>query len=571
MFRNCLEQGLRVRGGGVDSSVNEHAEDERNAVIGNFGTTLLLLLKLTRVSTVQYDSIIIGSGIAGLNLARKLSQAGHKVFIAAKEAVTEGSSKYAQGGVAVCSPLNPEDNCESHIEDTLRASKGLANPETVKAIVTNAWPRLEELIKFGVNFDKDFNIEGSHSYSRVMHVADATGRAILKPLLDRVSRNHNVSIAQGTECISLLKSGSKVVGARFRNIAREEFDVFASNVVLASGGLGGLYEESTNPSILTGDGIALAYDAGAEIENLEFVQFHPTVFFAGRSQARFKQRNFLITEAVRGAGALLRNINGELFAQNYHPDAELATRDIVSRAIIAEMKVTGADCVFLDMRAIPRETLLTKFPNVYQTCRDYGYKLEQDLLPVRPAAHYTIGGIKTDINGRSNLEGLWALGECASNGLHGANRLASNSLLECIVVSDFVATDILSLQENCVSSLRGAKGDEVTHLANGLLHFTGNDVKATSNYPECVDLDEIRSILDKYVGLERSAEGLKYAQELISKLPDSAQKTTAMLLIVSATQRQESRGTHYRSDFPDANIEFEHSTIISKPSLTHHV
>ncbi len=502
------------------------------------------------MSISKYDSIIIGSGIAGLNLARKLSQAGQHVFIAAKEAVTEGSSKYAQGGVAVCSPLNPEDNCESHIEDTIRASKGLANPETVKAIVTNAWPRLEELIKFGVNFDKDFNIEGSHSYSRVMHVADATGRAILKPLLDRVSRNHNVSIAQGTECISLLKSGSRVVGARFRNITRDEFDVLAPNVILASGGLGGLYEESTNPSILTGDGIALAYDAGAEIENLEFVQFHPTVFFAGRSQARFKQRNFLITEAVRGAGALLRNINGELFAQNYHPDAELATRDIVSRAIIAEMKATGADCVFLDMRAIPRETLLSKFPNVYQTCRDYGYKLEQDLLPVRPAAHYTIGGIKTDINGRTNLDGLWALGECASNGLHGANRLASNSLLECIVVSDFVATDILATTQ------------VVTE---------GQEYNVVSKYPECSDLDEIRSILDKHAGLERSADTLNYAYELLSKLSESAQRTTALLLVDSARKREESRGTHYRSDFPDTRTEFEHSTIITKPALSHHV
>ncbi len=532
------------------------------------------------MSIGKYDSIIIGSGIAGLNLARKLSQAGQRVFIAAKEAVTEGSSKYAQGGVAVCSPLNPEDNCESHIEDTIRASKGLANPETVKAIVTNAWPRLEELIKFGVNFDKDFNIEGSHSYSRVMHVADATGRAILKPLLDRVSRNHNVSIAQGTECISLLKSGSRVVGARFRNITRDEFDVLAPNVIFASGGLGGLYEESTNPSILTGDGIALAYDAGAEIENLEFVQFHPTVFFAGRSQARFKQRNFLITEAVRGAGALLRNINGELFAQNYHPDAELATRDIVSRAIIAEMKTTGADCVFLDMRAIPRETLLSKFPNVYQTCRDYGYKLEVDLLPVRPAAHYTIGGIKTDINGRTSVEGLWALGECASNGLHGANRLASNSLLECIVVSDFVATDVLRNQDyNChpersEGSLYIAQDLEILRGACSERQRTAqNDEQflRTSNYPECTDLDEIRSILDKHVGLERSIEGLNYAYELISKMPESAPRTTALLLIASARERKESRGTHYRSDFPKTSIEFDHSTIISKPSLSHHV
>jgi L-aspartate oxidase len=351
--------------------------------------------------------------------------------------------------------------------------------------------------------------------------------------------------------------------------------VLATNVIFASGGLGGLYEESTNPSILTGDGIALAYDAGAEIENLEFVQFHPTVFFAGRSQARFKQRNFLITEAVRGAGALLRNINGELFAQNYHPDAELATRDIVSRAIIAEMKSTGADCVFLDMRAIPRETLLSKFPNVYQTCRDYGYKLEQDLLPVRPAAHYTIGGIKTNINGRTNLDGLWALGECASNGLHGANRLASNSLLECIVVSDFVATDVLACDRHperifChPERSEGSLGDSIGIVTPSSM--ANDDIKASSNYPECHDLDEIRSILDKHAGLERSADTLNYAYELLSKLPESAQRTTALLLVDSARKREESRGTHYRSDFPDTRTEFEHSTIITKPALSHHV
>jgi len=518
------------------------------------------------VSSSRYDSIIIGSGIAGLNLARKLSQAGQRVFIAAKEAVTEGSSKYAQGGVAVCSPLNPEDNCDSHIEDTLRASKGLANADTVRAIVTSAWPRLEELIKFGVNFDKDFNIEGSHSYSRVMHVADATGRAILKPLLDKVSRNHLVSIAQGTECISLLKNGSRVVGARFRNITGDDYDLLADNIILASGGLGGLYEESTNPSILTGDGIALAYDAGAQIENLEFVQFHPTVFFAGRSQASFKQRNFLITEAVRGAGALLRNINGELFAQKYHPDAELATRDIVSRAIIAEMKATGADCVFLDMRDIPRETLLTKFPNVYQTCRNYGYRLERDLLPVRPAAHYTIGGIKTDINGRTSVDGLWALGECASNGLHGANRLASNSLLECIVVSDFVATDVLSLGADS-----GCHSESHRHPERS----EGSPCSVSHCEPQakqspCDDLSLIRTLLDKHVSLERSAEGLNYARTEIAKLAESNYRTTALLLIDSALARKESRGTHYRSDYPETSSDFETSTIITKP-ITQHV
>ncbi len=474
----------------------------------------------------KYDTLIIGSGIAGLNLARKLAQAGQRVFLASKEAVTEGSSKYAQGGVAVVSPLNPEDKSESHIEDTLRAGWGLCDPEVVSLIIDSAWSKLEELIKLGVNFDKDFNIEGSHSYSRVMHVADATGRAILKPLLDKVSRNHRVSIAQGSQCLSLIKSGDFVVGARFRDIEDSEYDIWAQSVVLATGGLGALYLESSNPSILTGDGIALAYDAGAEIRDLEFVQFHPTVFFPP------SKAPLLITEAVRGAGALLRNTHGELFAERYHPEAELATRDIVSRAIVQEMKLTKSDFVYLDFRVIDSSLLETKFPNIYKKSLTYGYDLKTDLLPVRPAAHYTVGGIRTDVQGRTRVKGLYALGEVASTALHGANRLASNSLLECIVVSDFLADTILA---------------ESSRVSVDTSDFSYSSSLAPVSHS---DLLTIRRLVSRAAGLEREEQTLLEAIQQLALLPESLVKTTASLLLKMALERRESRGTHYRSDYP---------------------
>jgi len=487
-------------------------------------------------TTNKVDTIIIGSGISGLNLARKLAQAGQEVFIASKEAVTEGSSKYAQGGVAVVSPLNPEDKVESHIEDTLRAGKGLSKAEVVQAIVENAWPKVEELIKLGVKFDKGFNIEGSHSFNRVMHVADATGRAIMKPLLDRVSRNYKVSISQGTEALSLIKSGDRVVGARFVDIAANEFDVYANTVVLATGGMASIFKESTTPNILTGDGLMLAYEAGAELENLEFVQFHPTVMKIGQS-------NFLVTEALRGAGAVLRNINGELFAHKYHPDAELATRDIVSRAIVLEMQATQSDHVMLDLRSIASTVLKTKFPNITHKAIELGYDLSKDFLPVRPAAHYSIGGIKVNLTGQSSVPGLYAIGEAACNGFHGANRLASNSLLECIVVADFVAEDILS-QDSC-------KIQSISYCSQ---------LPATA--PE--DLMKIREIMTEYVSLERSSQGLSAAFNQLQSLRETRTRNLALLLVDSALRRRESRGCHNRVDFPQSSEEYNKTIIQSK-------
>lgn len=503
--------------------------------------------------TTNYDTIIIGSGIAGLNLARKLGEKGQKVFVAAKEAVTEGSSKYAQGGVAVVSPNNPEDSVESHISDTLKSGKGICNEEVVTEVIKSGWAKVQELIDLGAEFDSGFNLEGSHSYKRILHKGDSTGRAILKPLVDVVSRDYNVSIQQGTEAISLIKSDSKVIGVRFADITGEEFDVLANNVVLATGGIAAIYQDFTCPEILTGDGIALAYDAGAKIENLEFVQFHPTVLKSKDG------KNFLISEALRGAGALLRNSKGELFAEKYHPDAELATRDIVSRAIFTEMKLDDSDHVFIDARELGKEFLEAEFPTIYQTCLSYGFDLSKDLVPVRPAAHYSIGGVKTELNGRTNVEGLYAIGEVASTGLHGANRLASNSLLECIVMADYVAEDILE-------NNRAIMGENFEYCSDYFVPFSFDEKKVHDE-----TLENIRGVMTKNLSVERRQKAIQSTLKYLESMPSCKELTVATLLAKSALSRKESRGVHFRVDAPKPLAAFERSTIISKDSAVRKV
>lgn len=532
----------------------------------------------------HFDTVVIGSGLAGLNLAKKLADAGQSVFICSKHAITEGSSKYAQGGVAVVSPLNAEDNLESHIKDTLNSGQELCNEEVVKAILAQAWTEVSNLIELGVEFDKSFNLEGSHSYKRIMHVGDATGRALIKPLIDAISGNNNVFISQGYEAMSLIKdkSSSAVIGVRLETLSGQDMedinqevmsvDIWADNVVLATGGIGAIYQDTTNPDIARGDGIALAYDAGAKIENLEFVQFHPTVF---KSK---KGKNFLISETMRGAGALLRNSRKQLFAENYHPDAEMATRDIVSRAIVSEMRKTDADFVYIDATKLSKEELETQFPSIYNYCLYQGYDLAKDLLPVRPAAHYSIGGIKTDLAGRTNIPGLYAIGECASNGLHGANRLASNSLLECLVVPSFTATAILEsrsqlanhkLETTLLQMETRRRLDDLDFIDNNFEYCS--DYHLTNVYEEQLkqrnNLDLIRDVITKNLGIERREKSMRSTLKYLESLTDCKERTVAILLTKSALQRKESRGAHYRIDSPKAINSCARSTILSKDSL----
>lgn len=508
----------------------------------------IYLIKMLDEKTSHFDTIILGSGIAGLNLARKLADKGLKVFISSKEAITEGSSKYAQGGIAVVSPKNSEDNLESHIADTIKSGKGLCDKNVVEQVINNGWNKVKELIELGAQFDETFNLEGSHSYRRILHKGDATGRVILKVLIDECSRSHNIFIQQGTEAISLIKNQAKVIGVRFSDITGTEFNVFANNVVIATGGLAAIYQDFTCPEILTGDGIALAYDAGAKIENLEFIQFHPTVF-------RTKDgKNFLISEALRGAGALLKNSRREHFAEKYHPDAELATRDIVSRAIFTEMKYDDSDHVFIDARELGKGFLEKQFPNIYQTCLENGYDLSKDLLPVKPAAHYSIGGIKTELNGKTNIDGLYAIGEAASTGLHGANRLASNSLLECLVMADFLAESLIKENYNLLI-------EDYEYCSD---YFVPQSYEEKNYFAK--NLENIRNVMSKNLSVERRQKSIQATLKYLESLEPCKELTVAILIAKSALSRKESRGVHYRVDAPKPVKAFERSTIISKDS-----
>lgn len=495
-----------------------------------------------------YDTIVIGSGIAGLSLAYRLAEGGQKVFIASKEAITEGSSKYAQGGVAVVSPFNEQDSVLQHLDDTIAAGAGLCNPEIVKVFIENGWQAVKEVIDLGISFDDDYHLEAAHHQRRVLHKGDSTGREILKVLVDKVSRSKNIAISQGTEAISLLKTQDRVCGMRFVTVTGDEFDILASNVVLACGGYAGLFERYTCPQILTGDGIALAYDAGAKIENLEFIQFHPTVFENNLGQS------FLISEALRGAGAKLLNSKKENFAHRFDSRAELAARDVLCRTIFLEMKSTNSDFVYLDARNLGKTLLETKFPLIYKHCLTQGFDLSQDLLPVKPAAHYSIGGIKVDQNGQTSVHGLYAIGEASSTGLHGANRLASNSLLECLVGSKLTSKIILN--KNIDPTITA-----YDYCSN---YFVAHDYCEREEYKKI--LEEIRSIVSRNLAMERKQKSIEASIKLLESLPNVKEKTTALLIAKSALLRKESRGCHFRIDTPRSSKQFERSTIISKDS-----
>jgi L-aspartate oxidase len=519
----------------------------------------------------NYDFIVIGSGVAGLSFALKAAEHG-EVAIITKRAPSDSNTAWAQGGVACVT--STEDSFELHIADTLEAGAGLCDENAVRMVVSEGPARIRELIALGVQFDEreipagggamelDLGKEGGHSKRRVLHSRDTTGREIEATLLNAVSAHPNITVWQRHMAVDLITSAklgfaaeNRCLGVYVLNEDTGEVETFRTlRMALASGGCGKVYLYTTNPSVATGDGVAMAWRAGATIANMEFVQFHPTCLYHPEA------RSFLITEAVRGEGGVLKNARGEPFMDKYHPLASLAPRDIVARAIDAEMKRTGEKCVYLDISHRPAEFVRERFPNIYETLLRYGIDMTSQPVPVVPAAHYQCGGVRTDLDGATNIPGLYAIGEVACTGLHGANRLASNSLLEGLVLAHRAYERSLRAEP-----FKGRHFEEyqTPEWTSGNVQDIDELVVIYHNW------DEIRRLMWDYVGivrtdkrLQRAAARLRNLQAEIHEFYWNFKVTTdllelrnlalvAALIVDSALSRKESRGLHYTLDYPN--------------------
>lgn len=468
----------------------------------------------------KYDILVIGSGIAGLTYALKVAQKlpNSKVAIVTKADENESNTKYAQGGVAVVLDLL-KDSYESHIQDTLRAGDGFCNLKAVTAVITEGPAMLEKLITWGVDFDKnkagtlDFGLEGGHSKHRVVHHKDITGFEIEQKLLAEMHRTSNIDMFSQHFAVELItehhlknisanQKNETCFGAYILNEKTGKIETFLAKItLLATGGVGQVYQNTTNPIIATGDGIAMAKRAGAQIENMEFIQFHPTALYYPQISP-----SFLISEAVRGFGALLRNKAGDRFMMKYDERGELASRDIVSRAIDNELKQSGDNCVYLDCRHLDLKAFKIHFPNILKQVNDIGIDLKIDMIPVVPAAHYLCGGIKVNLNGQTNITNLFACGECSCTGLHGANRLASNSLLEALVFAQRCYLKSVALIDNI-------------NIPNNIPNW---DDAGTTNPKELIlithNRNELQILMNDYVGIIRSNERLNRAAKRLNIL-----------------------------------------------------
>lgn len=526
----------------------------------------------------RYSTVIVGSGIAGLYAALKIEQQTKLpdgILILTKSKLGESNSRYAQGGMVAVLKENKADSTESHISDTIKAGAGLSEFNTVKFISENSDKVIKDLLKFGVEFDRDennqlcFTREAAHSVRRILHSGgDATGKMIEQALCKKVAENSNIEVYEQTIAVELLVNGnSECKGILVYNDVTGEYEtIYASAIILATGGIGQLYKYTTNPVGATGDGLALAYNAGAVMQDMEFVQFHPTALAIDGDENRF-----LISEAVRGEGAKLVDGDGVEFMHKYDERKELAPRDIVTRANFNEMTENHVDCVYLNAACIDKDKLARRFPNISKKCAENGIDIAHDFIPVAPAAHYFMGGVKTDVEGRTSVKGLYAIGEVSSTGLHGGNRLASNSLLECVVcayeVADYLKQAVLIAPKQIDMEIKS------------LIDMYSEDIDAEElDIPELKK--ELQSIMWDYVGILRSEKSLMNALEKIEALKEhfprikkclSKQEyefknmlTVAKLIVISALRRKESRGAHFRLDYLNTNEECVHNCLTKR-------
>ncbi len=542
---------------------------------------------------MRTDFLIIGSGIAGLSLALRLSKFG-KVIIITKKKKAESNTNYAQGGIA--SVLGSDDNFELHIKDTIECGGGLCNIDAVRKIVTDGPGIIYDLLEQGVRFSKDskgrlkLGKEGGHSRSRIVHAKDLTGKEIERALLYGISKNRNIKIFEYFFSIDLLTD--KNIQNKIKKKEKSCYGIYALNVktnkvvkiisrktIIATGGLGQVYLHTTNPAIATGDGFAMGYRAGCELANMEFVQFHPTSLY--ESEINIDSQVFLISEAVRGAGAVLRLKNGKEFMHKYDSRKSLAPRDVVARAIDSELKKSGDQYVHLDCTPIGKKVKY-EFPHIYKNCLERGIDITKDMIPVVPAAHYACGGIKTDLEGKTNIKNLFACGEVAMTGVHGANRLASNSLLEAVVFADSIYNTIA----NELKTENGKKNfrTNLKTIEDSILNWTDD---GTENAEERIyfshDKREIKELMSDYVGIVRSISRLERAMRRIKMLREEIKEfyyktkvtvellelrnlvTVAYIIIKSAMERKESRGLHYMLDFPERDDKtYLKETILKK-------